>query len=166
MIKTSFQSKALIAAYKNGYRVLRDGVVLSPKNKIINTFERINGYKAFSFRSDSKTRPILIHQLQAYQKYGDKIFETDCVRHLDGNCKNNSIENILIGTFRENQMDKSKESRVRSATIASHSFIMKYNSSEVENIKKYHNEVNSYKKTMERFNISSKGTLHFILNNR
>lgn len=166
MIKNSLQSKVLIFAYKKGYRILKNGEVNSPYNKILTPIIHITGYVVFYLRYNKISKPVFYHKLQAYQKYGNKIFETDCVRHLDGDKLNNSFNNINIGTFRENQMDKSKEERVRCATIASHSFMMKYNAEEVENIKKYHNEVNSYKRTMEHFNISSKGTLHFILNNR
>lgn len=165
MIKNSFQSKALISAYKKGYRILKNGEVNSPYNKILTPIIHINGYVVFYLRYNKISKPVFYHKLQAYQKYGNKIFETDCVRHLDGDKLNNSFNNINIGTLSENQMDRTKYDRTRCAKIASSS-IIKYNSSEVENIKKYHKEVNSYKKTMERFNISSKGTLHFILNKR
>ena len=56
--------------------------------------------------------------------------------------------------------------RKREATIASHSHIMKWNEEEVAMIKNYHKTSHSYRKTMTRFGISSKGTLHFILKNR
>jgi len=35
----------------------------------------------------------------------------------------------------------------------------------MEIIRKFHDKYKSYKKTMEKFNITSKGSLHFILNN-
>lgn len=43
---------------------------------------------------------------------------------------------------------------------------MKWNEEEVAMIKNYHKTSHSYRKTMTRFGISSKGTLHFILKNR
>jgi hypothetical protein len=58
-------------------------------------------------------------------------------------------------------MDKSKEIRLRTAINATP---IKY--SNVDEIRMYYNTCHSYKKTMEKFNISSKGTLHYILNSR
>ena len=58
-------------------------------------------------------------------------------------------------------MDKPKEDRLMYSLNATDKW-RKYNASEV---KEFYNICKSYKKTMEKFNMSSKGTLHFILNN-
>lgn len=58
-------------------------------------------------------------------------------------------------------MDIPKQVRIKKSLHAS-SFLKKYENDEV---KKYYNKTKSYKKTMSKFNISSKGTLHYILNN-
>ena len=73
----------------------------------------------------------------------------------------NSYENILIGTHSQNMMDISKELRLKKALKAT-SFVRKYNKEEVI---KFHNKSKSYKETMEKFNILSKGTLNYILKN-
>lgn len=53
------------------------------------------------------------HRLAAYCKYGEELFNenVDVVRHLDGNPINNSWDNIVIGTYSENELDKSPEIR-------------------------------------------------------
>lgn len=53
-------------------------------------------------------------------------------------------------------MDKYKEERIKSATKASHSGIMKWDAIAVLEIKKYYASVKSYRLTMIHFNISSK----------
>lgn len=96
------------------------------------------------------------------QKYGDKLFEKGIeTRHKNGIKTDNSWNNILIGNHSQNMMDIPKQIRVKKALHAS-SFLVKHNKDE---IKKYHEKYKSYKKTMDKFNISSKGTLHYILNN-
>ncbi len=107
-----------------------------------------------------------VHMLCAYQKYGEMALKCECVRHLDGNSLNNAHNNIAIGTLSENTMDIPEDVRRKRATKASHSYMMKWNAKDVETIKEYHSKGHSYKKTMEVFDISSKGTLYYILNKR
>lgn len=56
-----------------------------------------------------------------------------------------------------------KDERIRLSVNAS-SYMSKYKEKDVKEIREYHNKTKSYKKTMEKFGISSKGTLFFILN--
>ena len=55
--------------------------------------------------------------------------------------------------------DINPEIRLKNALYAS-SFIKKHNYKEV---KDYYNQTKSYNKVMKKFNISSKGTLYYIL---
>lgn len=104
---------------------------------------------------------IKCHRLQAYQKYGDMLYgEGMMVRHLNGDSLDNSWGNIAIGTNSENQMDIPEQIRLFRARYAS-SFMQKHNH---DDIISFYKENKSYKKTMEKFEISSKGTLHYILN--
>ena len=59
-------------------------------------------------------------------------------------------------------MDQSKEIRVNKASNAN----KKYSDELVLEIKEYYNSGHSYKEIMEKFNISSKGTLSYIINKR
>lgn len=148
-------------AYDKGYRITKEGKVIGIKGDSIGNYSQ-NGYLKFKIRDengDNKTASA--HRLQAYQKFGERIYVPGTVvRHLDGDQKNNHIDNIEIGTNRDNQLDISPEKRMERALHAT-SFVRKFDKEEV---KKYHEESGSYMKTMEYFGISSKGTLHHILN--
>ena len=148
-------------AFEKGYRITDEGDVIGLKGETVG-FTQTNGYPTFKIRSaENKNLNVSSHRLQAYQKYGEKIYEDGIVvRHLDGDKHNNSKDNISIGTYSDNYMDQPEHVRVSRAKHAS-SFITKYDKNEV---RKYHEEHGSYAKTMEKFSISSKGTLHHILN--
>jgi len=146
-------------ANKRGYYVTEEGQLLNPNGNEIS-YNGSNGYMRTSFKIDKKDTKLFTHRLQAFQKYGNKLFEEGImVRHKDGKPLNNSWENILIGTNSDNQMDIPEQVRIKKAKHAS-SFVRKYNKEEV---KEYHKKERSYKKTMEKFGISSKGTLNYIL---
>ena len=151
----------VIIAFKKGYRSDKDGQVTSNRG-YLNCFKNNKGYMQFSSaRIDGLQRQISVHRLQAYQKYGNSMFEDGIVvRHLNGVRDDNSWDNIAIGTESDNRMDIPQHIRVASALYAS-SFNQKYDKDEV---KAFYQETKSYKKTMEEFGISSKGTLHYILN--
>lgn len=150
-------------AYLKGYRVTMSGVLLNPKNIEIGSLTGRYLYGSFkSKKNNVKLKRFSAHRLQAFQKYGNKLYEEGImVRHKNGNPIDNSWDNILIGTNKENAMDIPEHIRISRALHAS-SFLRKHDKEEV---KKYYQECKSYKKTMEKFNISSKGTLHYILNN-
>ncbi len=152
-------NNVILEAYKKGYRVKENGVVVSP-----NGFEPkpINhcGYLRINMRINGKHSYFRIHRLQAYQKFGDKVFNDGIVvRHLNGNPKDNSKDNISIGSHSDNMMDISVDIRLKKAIHAS-SHIKVHNH---EDIIDYYNSVKSYKQTMNKYNISSKGTLAYIL---
>jgi hypothetical protein len=113
-------------AYEQGYRV-RNGEVFSGKGNKLKLRLNDFGYPMFSFRVQvkylteqrRKTHIVHVHRLVAYQKYGDAMFEPGIVvRHKDGNPLNAQPDNILIGTHSDNMMDKSVESRRKSAIAA------------------------------------------------
>jgi hypothetical protein len=61
-------------------------------------------------------------------------------------------------------MDRLPEDRLEHALKASGN-MRKYTDSQIEEIKLFYSNDKSYKNTMEKFGITSKGSLHFILNN-
>ena len=159
------QAKVLIEAHKKGYRISENGEIMSPSGrKLKGRVKRY--YLEFGKRFHGKVRHVPVHRMVAYQKYGDLLFQAECVRHLDGNPLNNCPDNIEIGTQSDNMMDIPYEIRKRKATIASHSYSMKWDENDVKKIKEFYNEVRSYAKTMEKFGIKSKSSLHFILHKR
>lgn len=150
-------------SYKRGYFVDNSGQMFTPKKSLVKTKNK-KGYIRCTVSVDGKNITLTAHRLVAYQKYGDKIYEDGVVvRHLDGNKINNTHENIMIGSNRDNCMDVPDEQRLKKAINASKKTI-KYDADEVYNF--YIECGRSRKKTQEHFNISSGGTLHYILKNR
>ena len=149
----------VLLAVEKGYVVHKDGHVSSNKTENLKLKTHKQGYKTFTIRvSKTQKMTLTVHRLQAYQKYGDKVFDENLeVRHLNGNPGDNSFDNIVLGTHQENMLDIDKETRRRMASNAN----KKYRN--VSEIREYYNDVKSYSKTMEHFGISSRGTLHFIL---
>ena len=93
------------AAYLLGYRVTEDGRVLGLSGNERKLQINAAGYYRFSYRKDKPQ--IRVHRLQAYQKYGVRLYEAGMVvRHLDGNPENNSASNIEIGTQSQNMQDR------------------------------------------------------------
>jgi hypothetical protein len=172
MKKLSKCAECLLLAYNLGYRCDDEGNVISPKDNNLKLYTNSTGYFCFSIRLNTDihhravSRAIPVHRLQAYQIYGDKIFERGIhVRHINSNCLDNSRKNIGIGSASDNMMDKPLEIRVRCAVNAS-STNRKFTDDEMGEIKTFYNECKSYHKTMEKFKIPSKGSLHYMLNRK
>ena len=89
-----------------GYKFDVDGNVVSPFNKKPNRKQSSGKYIRLGFTYEGESVQVLAHRLQAYIKYGDVIYgEGIVVRHLDGNPKNNKLENIAIGNQLDNWND-------------------------------------------------------------
>lgn len=151
-------------AFNKGYKVDLNGNVIY-KEKLrkcqIKKDKSNCCYYVFNIRNKKSLITIKVHQLQAYQKYGEKIFKDDIVvRHLNGNSLDNSYNNILIGTQSDNIMDIPEEKRKATAIHAA-SFITKYNHKEIYD---FYIQTKSYKQTMQKFNIPSKNTINMIKN--
>ena len=165
-MKLSKTNRALIEAYNKGYRITKKGDVIGLRGRKLSPRIRY-GYKQFCTRFESGERYIVnYHRLQAYQKFGDKMFrEGIVVRHLDGSSLNNSWDNIAIGTESDNSMDKDPQVRKKVATIASRKMQNNIRSYE-ERCLIYEDLKNGipYSEITNKHNISSKGTLSFMKN--
>lgn len=159
MNKTSLN---ILHAAANGYTVDELGNVFS-KNKKLSLYKDSGGYLCFSVFRLGASDMLPVHRFQAYIKFGESVFHAEVVRHHDGNRTNNSWDNILLGTQQENSMDRLPADRIAQAVYAAN-HIRKFSDLEMQDIREYHREVKSYKKTMEKFGISSKSTTHRILN--
>lgn len=157
-------------AFKKGYRINIDGEIVNPNGKIIKGSIlncRNIKYRKFNIRDfNNNIIRIKVHRLMGYQKFGNKIYdETMQIRHLNGNSLDNSYNNIGIGTASENANDKDEKVRKESAHKASLSS-SKYDKDFVDSLKKDRNDGLTYKELMDKYHISSKGTISFLINSR
>lgn len=154
--------EALLKAFELGYRISYCGKILNtPYNTLEQKMLSNTGYPIFKIRLENTVRAVFWHRLQAYQKYGDELFDENLeARHLNSIKTDCSYSNILLGTHKENMQDKPCKDTLEYSLNATAKW-RKHNATEV---KEFYNKCKSYKQTMEKFNISSKGTLHFILN--
>lgn len=154
------QKESLLLAFNKGYRISKEGLIVNPsgillKGTIIKNIKRPD-YRSLSIKLEGKKVPLKVHRLQAYQKFGEKIFEEGIVvRHKNGNSLDNSWDNILIGTASENMLDIPKEDRRNNASHPKHDHI--------SIISDYKSGLN-YQEIMLKYNISSKGTVSYIIN--
>jgi len=149
---------AILMANQKGYYVDNNGNCFNKKNKTRALSKSKTGYLRFNIRIGDNIHPVMVHKLQAYQKFDNKVFDSKIVvRHKNGNPFDNSIDNILIGSQSENQMDIPKQIRKSRSRFSN----IKYNHDDI--ISDYKSGLN-YKEIMEKHLISSKGTLSFIIN--
>ena len=86
-------------AFDKGYRVDREGIVHGIKVEVLSAPPGNKGYPRFSIHIGKKFKSVHVHRLQAYQKFGQAMFQEGIqVRHLNGNKLDNSWNNIAIGT--------------------------------------------------------------------
>lgn len=116
-MKDDFSRREEIA-WMRGYRITRDGQVISPKSgKPLKPYvAKRDGYLAFTL---DHTYKVMIARFQGYAKFGDRIYQPGMqVRHLNGERTDNSFDNIAIGTQSENMMDRRPEDRLAHAKHA------------------------------------------------
>ena len=114
-------SQAIEWAYFKGYRTNDIGEVIAPRGNVLRLTRQVDTRHnkpdvryVFNIKlpGESVRRPIPVHRLVAYQKFGDKIFKKGIqVRHLDEDSTNNKPDNIAIGTPSDNAYDRDPETR-------------------------------------------------------
>jgi hypothetical protein len=145
-------------AKEKGYYVDQEGNTFS-KFRQIKPYLR-KGYCYINFRYEDKKLEVSVHRLQAYQKYGEELFNDGIqVRHLNNISSDNSAINIAIGTASDNMMDIPEKDRIIKASFANR----KYSDEFAKVIQQFHSIKRSYMLTMEKYNISSKGSLSLLL---
>jgi hypothetical protein len=112
-MRTSKNFRAIRHASEKGCHVLADGRVLGVRGEELTLRKNPNGYLAFGVYFEGKTFPVAVHQLAAYQYFGEAWCNNPhlYVRHLDGDKTNNSRDNLALGTASDNNMDKPLEVR-------------------------------------------------------
>jgi len=160
-----FNINCIKIAYEKGYRVV-NGILIGPSGRSRKCRINRQGYLNFSLKTVPKSRKednVFVHRLAAYQKFGDKIFEEGIeVRHLDGNMLNNNLDNIELGTHSQNMLDVPVCKR-ETHSVKAAEYLRRFTDKEMEEIRNFYSRCYSYYDTMNKFNISSKGTLYYIL---
>ena len=117
----------ILDAYSRGYRVTAKGKLISPHGveRVIKVHsKRKASYPFFSisvatFIAKSKVFGIPVHKFAAYCFYKEESFRDGLeVRHVNGNVLDVSKRNIKLGTRSQNELDKPKAVRRRSAQCA------------------------------------------------
>ena len=163
-MKLSQNKRGVLCALKKGYSIDAEGNVFYKDRKVklrISSY----GYYTFGIRFAETGLPITIrvHQMQAFVKYGEKfLLDNICVRHKNSIPTDNSYDNILIGTHQENMLDKPKKVRVRAATQAS-SVNRILSDEQMVGFRSDRLSGMSYGQLMKKYNISSKGTISFMV---
>lgn len=138
--------------HDKGYRVTKEGQLIGLSNKVIGCVNG-NGYEHTGIKINKKYINLETHRLQAYQKYGYKLFEDGIVvRHLNGNPLDNSWHNIAIGTSKDNSMDRPKEKRKRDTSKANKAHI-KYPKDFVLKLREEYKVIKNYSKLGSKHNI-------------
>ncbi len=162
--------RGIVIAKEKGYYIDEDGLVynadgqqrkvlLKNVRKPFYYYFHIRGYEPRKFNITYKVEA---HKLQAYQKFGDLLFRPGIqVCHINNDSLDNSWDNITIGTIKENR-ERISSYRESSDTKRK----LRYYSDElVAKVRARRNEGKKYKEIMEEFDISSLGSVHYILNN-
>lgn len=64
-----------------------------------------SGYYTTGFKTKNKQKTYLVHHLVLLAFVGPRPEGLE-TRHLDGNCRNNSLSNLTYGTHKENMADR------------------------------------------------------------
>lgn len=103
-------ARALLLANLRGYAANKHGEVIAPRGNKLKLLCDRQGYLYFNFRLPGENPThVYVHRLLALQKYGLRVFNPLFeVMHRDQNKQNNHLENIGIGTHKENCNDTPK----------------------------------------------------------
>lgn len=162
----SGHDKAAILAYKKGYRITDDGKVLSPHGRILKLQIKNDGYYQFSIRGECRVHMrIKVAKLAAYQKFKNALFMPGVeIRHLNGNPKDNRLDNIAIGTHSENMMDSPEHIRIAKAHKGA-AKVKRFTNAQAEEIRRLRDKGYKYLELCRIFNCA-KSTISEIVNRK
>jgi hypothetical protein len=169
----SLADENMLSAMDRGLRLEKDGTAFGSSGRQISGSLQKTGrmrqgylYATIKIAGTRSTTHAHFHRVQAYQKFGDKLFEKGVqVRHLNGNSLDNSWDNVALGTHQDNSMDRPKEERVRSGRIAAKAQ-RKLSEEEVQELRQDREEGYTYKELKEKYGIRSSSTISYIVNRK
>lgn len=143
------------------YTIDNQGLLKNPQGKEVGSLNR-QGYKKIQVTICGKARDVFLHRLQAFSKYGSKLYDKGIqVRHLNDIKTDNTWDNIALGTAKDNLYDRGRNKIMycqKKATDASR----KYSDDLILEAKEYLDLGNTLKDTSMKHNIPST-TLHYRL---
>lgn len=151
-------------AKEKGYKSTKDGDIIGLRGYKLKGKTNNKGYKLFSVTiSGGVNLTLLFHRFIAYEKYGEELFEEGIVaRHLDGDCTNNSWDNIAIGTQADNMQDIPKHEVYKKAKRVGE-LIRKYDYEKIRDYYKENNHHMTLEHIRENFNATCESTIAYIL---
>ncbi len=149
---------------KLGYKLTTDGRLVTP-TKITNGTVTSTGYLATKVLVGNKRYNVKLHRLQAYQKFGDELYGSNIVvRHINDDKQDNSWDNIDIGTYSDNAMDRSPKLRKELALNAAKS-TRKLSEEQLQLLRTDRERGLSLSFLSKKYSIS-KSTVSYIVNNK
>ena len=169
MKELSTRDRVIVELYKRGYRCNKEGEIISARGTNLKFYSGLREYFTFNVRCIKISRvrkvySIRAHRFIAYCKYKEKLFEVDCVRHLNGDPLDNSWDNIVIGSFSENSMDIPEELRLEKARNAAR-VLRKLTEDEVKQLRSDREEGFKYSELCDKYGIS-KSAVSYIVNRK
>jgi hypothetical protein len=159
------KNETIVYLISIGYSVSQQGVLLKNGSKTQTTSKNSNGYLNIKTKIRGKNILADIHRIQAYQKYGEKLFEEGVeVRHLDNNKLNNSYDNIAIGTPRENMLDTPLWVRLKRSRLGA-AYVRRLTYQDANEIRAKRNAGYTYKELCLEYKVC-KSLVSYIINNR
>lgn len=109
-------------AIAKGYRIDGRGRVVSPRGVVRKLRIRSHSgtdYAYVTLAAGGTVISVPVHRFGAYIKFGNRIFDRGVhVRHRNGKSLDNRLRNFILGCQSENEHDKPRHVRVRSARNA------------------------------------------------
>lgn len=153
-------------AYEKGYRVTEGGVLIGLRGAPIYATKTTKGKRAkISFYYGSSRFTVMVHRLQAYQKYGAGLYGKGLeVRHKNDCYSDNSRKNIILGTHLENIYDTPQERR-RQKALAGAMARRSLSEEKVRQLRHDRARGMKYNDLMVKYGIA-KGTVSLIVNRK
>ena len=141
------------------YTISKERVLKNPQGKIVGSYNR-QGYQKIQVTICGKARDVFTHRLQAFSKYGKELFKKGIqVRHLNDIKKDNSWDNIALGTAKDNYQDRGEKS-IKAAQKRATDATRKYSDELILEAKQYFDKCQNLKETSIKYNIPTT-TLHY-----
>lgn len=105
-----------IPGYEGNYMASDHGQIKSFKSRktqILKLCLDTHGYPQVSLYKNKQRKKFLVHRLVLSTFCGARSMDTEC-RHLDGNPRNNTLDNLRWGTHSENMIDRNNHGTMKS----------------------------------------------------